>query len=443
MFEPKLRRHQDIIAFKDENDPEGNYIAFHGSNLEVAEVSSEVFNEMADVSLKTGEIPALQETKNREAKEQLNEWNHEINPDVRKGALGFGIRSLTINVTQICNLHCAYCAAGGDGTYGEPFVRISIEKTFPQIKMLMDKVPEGKNFNITFVGGEPLLYPEGILALCEYMTEEGKSRNVHPQFGLVTNGTLVNDKVLDLLKKFPIHITISLDGDKEINDQVRPTKDKRSSTEQTLAGIKSLNSIRSFIPTLGVSAVHSVPEQNLVEAYRFFKTLNMDWYEFNFSYTSKSQELQNQYMNQLKTIADLAWREGGEQELRKIKVFDHYFTFLDKQQQIENHCGAGKSFLMMDARNQLYTCPWVVGDKNEIVGRGDQLDSVKLTEYQKPLIVLNNCQTCWARYLCGGGCMYIHSVHTGNKHVKDTLFCERTRGLILMTLLYYKRARSI
>lgn len=442
MFEPKLRRHQDIIAFKDESDPEGNYIAFHGSNLEVANVSPEVFNEMADISLKTGEIPALQETKNREAKEQLNDWNHEINPDVRKGPISFGIRSLTINVTQICNLHCAYCAAGGDGTYGEPLVRISIEKTFPQIKMLMDKIPDGKNFYVTYVGGEPLLYPEGIAALCQYITEEAQIRNIQPQFGLVTNGTLVTDKVLDLLKKFPIHITISLDGDKEINDQVRPTKDKRSSTEQTLEGVKALHSIRSFIPTMGVSAVHSVPEQNLLETYRFFKTLDMDWYEFNFSYTAKSNSLQHQYLTQMKAMADEAWNTGGEKELRKIKGFDHYFHFLDKQQQIENHCGAGKSFLMMDARNQLYTCPWVVGDKNEIVGKGDQLDSVKLTEYQKPLIVLNNCQLCWARYLCGGGCMYIHSVHTGNKHVKDTLFCERTRGLILMALLYYKRARS-
>ncbi len=97
---------------------------------------------------------------------------------------------------------------------------------------------------------------------------------------------------------------------------------------------------------------------------------------------------------------------------------------------------------MIDARNQLYTCPWVVGEKDEIVGQGQTLNRAKLEKYQKPLIELNNCQTCWARYLCGGGCMFIHREHTGDKHTKDIMFCERTRGLILMALMYYKLSRE-
>ena len=97
---------------------------------------------------------------------------------------------------------------------------------------------------------------------------------------------------------------------------------------------------------------------------------------------------------------------------------------------------------MIDAKNQVYTCPWVVGEKAEIVGSGATLDQSKLAKYQKPLIELNNCQTCWARFVCGGGCMFINRAHTGDKHKKDELFCERTRGLILLAILYYKRARA-
>ena len=162
-----------------------------------------------------------------------------------------------------------------------------------------------------------------------------------------------------------------------------------------------------------------------------------------FAYSEKSIELQKKYIHQMRQVAQLAWNSGGELELRKIQQFDHYFKMLDSQQQIENHCGAGKSFLMVDAKNNLYTCPWVVAEKNEIVGNGELLDHEKLAKYLKPLIELNNCQSCWARFLCGGGCMYIHKAHSGDKHIKDNLFCDRTRSLILTALMYYKRARAI
>ena len=130
------------------------------------------------------------------------------------------------------------------------------------------------------------------------------------------------------------------------------------------------------------------------------------------------------------------------EEQGKISIFDHYFKMLDSQQRIENHCGAGKSYLMVDAKNRLYSCVWDANNKKDLVGQNEQLDSEALAKYSKPLIELNNCQTCWARFLCGGGCMHINKSHSGNKNQKNILFCERTRSLILTALLYYKRARA-
>ena len=77
-----------------------------------------------------------------------------------------------------------------------------------------------------------------------------------------------------------------------------------------------------------------------------------------------------------------------------------------------------------------------------MVGEGSVVNWNSLKPLEKPLIELNNCQTCWARYICGGGCMYINRAHTGDKHTKDEMFCERTRSLILIGIMYYKRARA-
>ncbi len=443
MLPMKLKRYQDIIAFEElQSNSQPRYIAFHANNLEIAEISAEAFQEMSAIDVRTGEIPQDTLPKDAEAFEQLQTWNSEVNHEARQGKINFGIRSLTINVTQVCNLKCTYCAAGGDGTYGDPVTRISIEKTLPQLKYFIEALPAGRKFTISFVGGEPLLYPEGIKAIYDYVTEIAAHKNIQPVFSVTTNATVITDKVLDIFKKINIHVTVSLDGDKNVNDVLRPTRSGTGSTEMTLDGLKKLHSIKNHLGSLGISGVFNEAHQNIIDSYRFFLTLDPDWVEFNFAYSQNNQDLQAKYIDQMSQIAGLAWQKGEETALRKIKTFDHYFTLLDNQQKIENHCGAGKSFLMMDAKNQLYTCPWVVGDPDEVVGQGLTLNMEKLEKYQKPLITLNNCQTCWARYLCGGGCMYIHKAHTGSKHTKDNLFCERTRSLILTALLYYIKARA-
>lgn len=440
----EIRRYKDIIAIKIDPDKTGpeNFVAYHARNLEVAEISAEAFHEMTPITLNSGAIPDPNPTLDPDARTQIETWNNDENFQGHKGHLGFGIRTVTINVTQICNLKCHYCAAGGDGTYGDPVAKISIEKTLPQLKFFIDQLKDNQKFTISFVGGEPLLYPEAISSIYNYVTELTKTKNFKPVFSLTTNATLISDAVKNILRKMKLHITVSLDGTQAINDKVRPTKDGSSSTALTIQGLKQLSEIHNEIGSFGISAVATVDHLKIQETYSFFKTFNPDWYEFNFSYTEKSQSAQNEYLAQMNLIAQMAYADGGEAELRKIKTFDLYFKLLDDQQRIENHCGAGKSYLMIDARNQLYTCPWVVGEKDEIVGLGSVLDHKKLEKYQKPLIELNNCQTCWARYLCGGGCMFIHRAHTGDKHKKDDLFCERTRGLILTTLMYYKLSRE-
>ncbi len=441
-----LKRFQDIIAVKTGlTDSNGDSVvtAFHGRNLEIAEMSEAAFNEMTTIQLRTSSIPVVKlDGDDFEAFRSLRDWNSEEILGVKSGRIDFGIKSLTLNVTQICNLKCNYCAAGGDGTYGEAINKVSVEQTLPQLKFFLESLKDGSPFNLSFVGGEPFLYPEAMKSIYDYILQQTAGRNILCKFMVTTNGTLMTDKAIELLKTMKIHVTVSLDGVATINDQVRPSKDGRSSTAATLIGIQKLVEIKSSLASIGIAAVSTAENLSVKESYLFFKTLNVDWYEFNFSYTEKSQQAQDEYLKQMGEIAEIAWQEGGETELRKIKTLSLYFDVFDSQQRIENFCGAGKSYLMIDAKNRLYTCPWVVGEKDEVVGEGSQLDYDKLDKYQKPLIELNNCQSCWARFVCGGGCMFIHRAHTGDKHKKDELFCERTRGLIILAILYYKRARA-
>lgn len=422
------RYFKDIVAFKWN---QGAPLAFHARNLEVAEISEETWNEMTDSSLSSSD-----------AASQLMAWEQEEDSDVKSGKLEVGIRSLTINVTQICNLKCTYCAAGGDGTYGSPQTKINVEKTLPQLKFFIERIPAGGQFRITFLGGEPLLYPEGIQEIGNYVRLMTAGKNIRGVFSIVTNGTLINDKTLSILQDLKVNVTVSLDGPPEVNDLVRPTKNGTGSTSLVVEGLQRLNEVRNSLGTLSIHGVFNRDNLNVVAAYEFYRKFNPDVYGFTYSVEENDDASNKEFVEQMNTIAAIAFKDGGEKELRKISLFEQYFSALDEKQRSENYCGAGKSFLVMDAKNDLYTCPWDVGQANEKVGHGADLEQDKLEKYAAPLVEQNNCQRCWARYLCGGGCMFIHKKSTGNKNKKDGQFCYRTRSLISTAFIYYKLSRE-
>ncbi len=421
----RLQKMGNIIAIESRT---GQVTGFHSGKLEVAGLSLDAWK-------------ALEEKTPGEALEQLSAWGQELaNVVPREKSQKF--QSITINVTQVCNLHCTYCAAGGDGTFGDPVKRISVEKTIPQLKFLLKRVEQGGHFQVTFIGGEPLLYPEGIQILADFVREESKARSITNEFIVVTNGTQFNAKTIPVLKSIKAHLTVSIDGPAEINDVNRPTKGGKGATAQVIKGLQLLLRDKTGLGNIGLSGVFGKNNLDLEKAYDFYKSFDVEWFDFTYDHLETLPEHSRAYTEQVLKMAEKALSTEGEKGLRKIKFFDSLFLRLDLQDRIENYCGAGKSYLVVDARNNLYTCPWLVGEAGEIVGTQDKLFKDKLDSYQAPLIEKNGCQDCWAKYLCGGGCMYIHRNKTGSKHQVDENFCERTRTLMAMGIVYYEQCRT-
>lgn len=437
VFSMELRRYKDILAL---NSGEGPLLAFHARNLEVAQISEAAWDQMSPTTLLQTTPHALIRDDKGEASLELKAWNSEENPEITTPKIQPRIRYLTLNVTQICNLHCTYCAAGGDGTFGDAVAKISIEKTLPQLQFFLDRLPPEESFHLTFLGGEPLLYPEGLELISQYIAQKAPERKVH--YTVISNGTLMSDKNLDLLARMKASLTISLDGPADINDRMRPAKNGVSSTALIVEGLKKILARRQDFGRLMIHGVFDGQNQNVVQAYEFYSHFDVDSYDFSFSVSEQNPQASAEFMRQMQEVAARAFAKGGEASLRKIRVFDDFFDALDSQRRTENYCGAGKSFLMIDARNQIYTCPWDVNEKTEQVGQGTNLNEQALAVFQKPLLEQNQCGNCWARFLCGGGCMFAHKQSSGHKNIKSTQFCERTRFILALALIYYGRCRS-
>ncbi len=444
-----LSRYQNLAAFNAASflgtGPDA-FIGFQSESLEVARLTPEVFRGLTKVSLASSVIPQTFESSlSSEDSSELKTWNDEVPVvETKKAKTQFKAKSLNINVTQICNLKCTYCAAGGDGSYGDPVKRIEIEKTLPQLSYFISKLDKGERFHISFLGGEPLLYPAAIRAICEYVDGAAKEKGFVPSYKITTNGTLLNDDILNLLSTYKPTVVVSMDGKPEIMDRFRPQKNNKPTSQAIETTLAKLNTVRSKIGPLAVHAVFTKDHTAVLETYEYFRQFNFDWIDFIYSVSDLDEASNEQYMLEVTKTAKAAWDLGGEVELRKIYLFDNYFDRLDSQERLENHCGLGRSFAVIDSRNQVFNCPWTVGSVQDRLGSGSVLDEAKLAEYaEETIIERNNCQSCWAKYMCGGGCSFIHQTTSKKDTLQKSLqFCERTRFLLALALYYYAIARE-
>lgn len=136
---------------------------------------------------------------------------------IKDSTTNYDLKTVKINMTNFCNLKCNYCFAN-EGTYNKKkrkFDKNLIDK-FIDFLMLYPTVQ-----NITFFGGEPLLNVDGIEYLCQQVN------NLRPDIGFYcqTNGTLMNKRIDNLIHRYKIKFTLSIDGSKEDNDRNRVFKD--------------------------------------------------------------------------------------------------------------------------------------------------------------------------------------------------------------------------
>jgi len=112
-----------------------------------------------------------------------------------------------ISVTEACNLQCQGCWVGLESGHAKR--RLSFEE-------IVDVIERGKNQGVNFfgiLGGEPLMHPD-LLKIFERFPE--------CYFQMFTNGTLLDDKVADRLRKAGnVTPLISVEGLEEVSDERR------------------------------------------------------------------------------------------------------------------------------------------------------------------------------------------------------------------------------
>jgi uncharacterized protein len=279
------------------------------------------------------------------------------------------------------------------------------------IGLLLDTVPPGESVNLAFLGGEPLANRSLLYQCTEQAAALGAARHVRVGFSITTNGTLLTLSDGDLFERHGFAVTISVDGTGERHDTLRPFKDGRGSYARVLERVRPLLRMQR---RMQVSARVTVTPSNLTLQETLDSLLGLGFHSVGFSPLIASPAGCGEM-----TEPDLDAMLGqmiacGEEFERRVSAGERY-AFQNMTTAMEEihrgthrpyPCGAGAGYFGVSAGGGVYACHRFVEDPAGAMGdvRGVDRDRQRRWLTERHVHRQDPCRSCWARYLCGGGC---------------------------------------
>jgi uncharacterized protein len=349
------------------------------------------------------------------------------------------VRALSLAVAQKCNLGCVYCYAR-EGSFGGKPQNMSTKTARAAVDLLLSQAKPGERINLSFLGGEPLVNRPVLRDTTCYAANEAARRGVQIGFSITSNGTLIDESDAEFFEKYGFAVTISLDGPGATHDRLRPYKGGRGSFETVLRNIRPLLARQQ---RMQVSARVTVTPENLGlrETLEYF--IDLGFHSVGFSPLLSAPS--GQHEMQRDDLAELldAMVDCGE-EFERCTVAGKRYPFanlLYALQEIHKGthrpypCGAGAGYLGVSADGDLAACHRFVGDAAGAMGSlADGIDRTRQAEWlaERHVHRQEPCRSCWARYLCGGGCHH-EVIHRGRPA------CDYIRGWLHYCLGAYAR----
>ncbi len=345
--------------------------------------------------------------------------------------------SLSLNIAQACNMSCSYCYAE-EGSFGRPAKLMSEQIAFASIDRLLIESGDSDSIVIGFIGGEPLLNKKLLHRTTQYAAKAAERTGKKAKFSITTNLTLVKKEDVALFRDFAFNITVSIDGDKQRNDKQRLLKTGNSAYQAVLDALGLMQ--QHGLPR-HLSARITVPRHSsgLLEQLKHVIGLGFDDAGFApvLSAPDANTEIAQNEFTQF--LAEMV--RCGEYALEQL-LDGQNFPFANLETALfELHrgthrpypCGAGAGYLSVNAEGKLYACHRLIDDTEFDMGsvqEGSNYSSRERHLNRSHVDKQTTCQTCWARYLCGGGC------HHEVKH-RGRPSCDYIRGWLDFCLKSY------
>lgn len=321
------------------------------------------------------------------------------------------IKAMCLHIAHDCNLACKYCFAG-EGEYCGDRSLMSFEVGKQAFDFLIANSGTRKNLEVDFFGGEPLMNFEVVKQLVAYAREQEKIHNKNFRFTLTTNGVLLDEEVMDFANKEMYNVVLSLDGRKETNDRMRVSRNGKGSYDLIVPKFKEMVKRRGdkeyYIRGTYTHYNTDFTKDILHMADLGFTKLAMEPVVASpdAPYALKEEDLPILFDQYEKLATEMIRREKNG----KGFTFFHYMIDLEGGPCIAKRiagCGVGTEYVAVTPWGDLYPCHQFVGDENYLLG--NVFDGITNEEVRSRFKMCNiytrpQCNDCFARLYCSGGC---------------------------------------
>jgi uncharacterized protein len=321
------------------------------------------------------------------------------------------LRALSLAIAQKCNLGCTYCYAD-QGEFGGAPKNMPLAEAERAVDLLLAQAQPGERFNLAFLGGEPLVNRAVLQAATRRARDLAACKDATITFSITTNGTLLGDDDAHFFEEFGFAVTISIDGLREAHDAQRPFKDGRGSFDRIMQRVAPLLQRQQ---RMQVSARVTVTPGNLALRETLETFIDAGFHSVGFSPmlsapTGRGEMQAGDLEAMLGEMIDCG--RAFERAVRAGRRYP-FANMVNALREIERGthrpypCGAGAGYLGVSADGALSACHRFVGDESGAMGSlDDGIDHERRADWLAARHVQRQepCRSCWARYLCGGGC---------------------------------------
>lgn len=320
------------------------------------------------------------------------------------------LRAISLAVAQKCNLGCTYCYAQ-QGEFGGAARNMPLETALQSIDLLFRETSRGDRVNVAFLGGEPLINRPVVRAATEYANEASRRTGAEVTFSITTNGTLIAVDDGEFFERHAFAVTISLDGVGETHDALRAFRGGQGSYARVMENVAPLLAMQK---RMQVSARVTVTPRNLVLRETLDAFLGAGFHSVGFSPMLASPTNRDEMDDGALSAMLEQMIDCGEAFVRAVIAGRRYPFANAANAMREIHkgthrpypCGAGAGYLGVAADGELAACHRFVGDEAGAMGTVAEIDRGKQNRWlaERHVHRQEPCRSCWARYLCGGGC---------------------------------------
>lgn len=334
--------------------------------------------------------------------------------DIQLAELGDGTKygTFMVNVSQRCNLTCPYCYVNrGHFDYEEkPIPKMRSETSVKLVERIYQLFPGLQTYAFHFYGGEPLLNFRAVREIVEAAEAKASSRGTMADFHITTNGTVLTPEIADFMERHRFTVYFSIDGGQQNHDELRKYINGTGSyadVERNLRHLrtkKGVHLIGSSVVRKGFTLRHAL---ELLESHGASQSKAERVRLRDGDVLSLVNDKHAEYLKDIESLVD-HYVNHLEQSLKPMD-----FRLSSKVMQIYTRkrrdffCPAGKRMYGISADGEIYPCALHVGRPQSKLGDLTHgVDEAKRTEFRRKFssAYQADCQSCWTRHLCGGGC---------------------------------------